>query len=91
MFSKRTPKYLISILLTILIAGISFIQIFAVTPAPESATSSYPTDVYDMECYIKPDIDTAEPMAFKDFQIQISVGVHLQTSRKEPIRWIYHI
>jgi len=82
MFSKRTPKCFITILLIILIAGISFIQIFAVTPAPGLATSSYPTGVYDMECYIKPDINTTEPLAFKDFRIQLTCGIHLKLQDK---------
>ncbi|HOV27866.1 MAG TPA: dockerin type I domain-containing protein [Pseudobacteroides sp.] len=82
MFSNRTPKYLISILLIILTATICFIQIFAVTTTPEPITGSYPTDVYDMECYIKPDIDTTEPLAFKDFQIQLSYLNNIKLQEK---------
>lgn len=69
----RKAKSFLSILLITLLAGISYVQSFAVTPVPtRSATSPYPTGTYDWELKVIPDINASEPLAFKDFQIQLS-------------------
>ena len=73
MFSRRKVRCFITILLITLLAGISFVQSFAVTQAPtEPAASPYPTGTYDWELKVIPDINASGPLAFKDFQIQLS-------------------
>ncbi|KNY29940.1 dockerin type I domain-containing protein [Pseudobacteroides cellulosolvens] len=73
MFCIRKAKCFITILLITLLAGISSVQSFADTSAPtRPVTSPYPTGIYDWELKVIPDINASEPLALKDFQIQLS-------------------
>jgi hypothetical protein len=87
---KRTKfRLCISVLLAILLFGISQFQSFSVSgsrdlnaegltdslvaasPTPVRITSPYPTGYYDLECYVKPDFDSQDPLTLKNFRIEL--------------------
>ncbi|KNY29941.1 dockerin type I domain-containing protein [Pseudobacteroides cellulosolvens] len=71
MFPKTKTRFYMSTVLIILLVSINFIQSFAQSPSPTPLSNPYPAGVYDMECYIKPDLTENTPAVFEDFEITL--------------------